>query len=683
MNLAGLLVAASALAAGDSTLIDFSSPAVLAGARASGLSASALTDGAEVTFPGGDAWRGLVLHVPAEIPRSDWNGWEDAVLDVENREAAEVRVSFSVRSAPDTWEDGKVAHFSVAIPPNRRVTWPVRLFHLRYTLGWEWPALPWGGRTSAWGRADTGAIAEAWIGIEGQKAPVRLGLYRLALANPIASTGWVDRWGQRANLEWPGKVHQDADLKAADRREMAELTAAKRASVFDTWHAWAKGPARRASGFFRTEEIEGRWWLVAPNGRLFYLTGIDCVGPWSSPRADDSVRAAYSWWPPEQGPLAGAWGFWWDGKYHPKGGAPSFYRANLIRKWGPEDLDDKGLRRAMSRLLAWQCSSIGNWSDERLFRMKKLAYVTIGPPTWEVKTPKATEKIHDPFHPDFPAEARRVAAKLAGYQDDPWCVGHFVDNEVDWASVPRLVLEADAALPARARWIETLRGKYGELARLDLAWSVSATSWETLRFPRGERASATALSDAAAFRGELADAWYRIWGEAVRAADPNHLVLGSRLHGGNRPDEVVAACGRWMDVVSFNHYDEEPWREEFDRYQRLARKPFLIGEYGFNSLDDGLLTTAVPVANREERAVGYRFYTEALAAIPYFIGGHWFQWIDEPITGRGDRETAFNGFVKVTDIPDPWLVEAAKATNPRVCEIHAGIIQPVDRRPKR
>ena len=57
---------------------------------------------------------------------------------------------------------------------------------------------------------------------------MRLGLHRLALATPIAATGWIDRYGQRGNLEWPLKVRADADLKAADKREMAELAKANR-----------------------------------------------------------------------------------------------------------------------------------------------------------------------------------------------------------------------------------------------------------------------------------------------------------------------------------------------------------------------------------------------------------------------------------------------------------------------
>jgi agarase len=178
----------------------------------------------------------------------------------------------------------------------------------------------------------------------------------------------------------------------------------------------------------------------------------------------------------------------------------------------------------------------------------------------------------------------------------------------------------------------------------------------------------------AEFRGAFADRWYGGWYRAIRAADPNHLVLGSRLNQGARPHDVIAACARHSEVVSFNHYDIEAWQGEFDRYFDIAKKPFFIGEYGHNSLDRGLLTAAVPVADQRARAAGYRYYTERLAAIPYFVGGHFFQYLDEPITGRFDRETAFNGFVDVADIPYPLMVAAARTAHRRLYEIHAGLI---------
>ena len=45
-------------------------------------------------------------------------------------------------------------------------------------------------------------------------------------------------------------------------------------------------------------------------------------------------------------------------------------------------------------------------------------------------------------------------------------------------------------------------------------------------------------------------------------------------------------------------------------------------------MDTGLLSAAVPVSSVAERRVGYRYYTEWLAALPYFVGGHWFQPAD-------------------------------------------------------
>ena len=315
----------------------------------------------------------------------------------------------------------------------------------------------------------------------------------------------------------------------------------------------------------------------------------------------------------------------------------------------------------------------------------RLPYVTMGPRAGTMTVPELAHDIHDPFHPDFPAQARKACEPLARFAGDPYLIGHFVLNEVGWGGFHRSVLELPAGVPGKARLLAKLKKRYGTIQRLNQRWDTSASSFEELRWPKKGDPPLTdaAKKELAEFRGEAAEAWYRGWREAIRSVDPNHLILGSRLHHGNRPAEVVAACARWMDVVSFNHYDVEVPAEEFDRYYRIAQKPFLIGEYGFFSLDSGLLTTAVPVSNVEERGTGFRWYTERLAALPYFVGGHWFQYLDEPITGRFDRETAFNGFVSVGDVPYPALVTAAQETNARIYAVHAGTVPPYARQPRR
>jgi hypothetical protein len=64
------------------------------------------------------------------------------------------------------------------------------------------------------------------------------------------------------------------------------------------------------------------------------------------------------------------------------------------------------------------------------------------------------------------------------------------------------------------------------------------------------------------------------------------------------------------------------------------------------------------------------------------IGTHWFQWIDQPATGRFDGENYNIGWIDVTDRPYPDLVAAAKLTHARLLDIHSGKIPPTDRKPQ-
>ena len=231
--------------------------------------------------------------------------------------------------------------------------------------------------------------------------------------------------------------------------------------------------------------------------------------------------------------------------------------------------------------------------------------------------------------------------------------------------------------PSSGRWRQ-LEQRYQNVAALNAAWGTSAESFAQLRWPfeHDQTPTGAAARDMRELRGEFAQRWCRIWAKAIRAADPHHLLLGSRIHLGDKYPEVIAACAPYVDVMSLNHYRHGPDVAMLERLYAIAQKPIFIGEYGHNSLDEGLLTTAVPVASAAERGTGFRYYTEQLAALPYVIGGHYFQYWDEPITGRFDSETAYNGFVNVADIASKPLVAAARATNARIYAVHAGVEAP-------
>src|SRR5579864_3574478 len=45
---------------------------------------------------------------------------------------------------------------------------------------------------------------------------------------------------------------------------------------YDRYGGWMK-LAGTKTGFFHTQEIDGRWWLVTPDGHVFFSKGVDNV----------------------------------------------------------------------------------------------------------------------------------------------------------------------------------------------------------------------------------------------------------------------------------------------------------------------------------------------------------------------------------------------------------------------
>jgi hypothetical protein len=271
---------------------------------------------------------------------------------------------------------------------------------------------------------------------------------------------------------------------------------------------------------------------------------------------------------------------------------------------------------------------------------------------WQ-RAPGAIMGMPDVYSADF---ARRVDAEarqqLEPHRDDPWMIGYFIGNEPPWPAreselVDRVLAGPDSALKARFR-------------------------------------SGLGKGDTPAARKELVHAAFRRYLEivnaAVRRADPNHLNLGIRF-GGTPPDDVIALA-RGFDVYSMNKYRWAPPKEFIDRVYAIQNLPILIGEFHVGVPERGLAPGLVQAMSQTERGVAYSYYVEHAAEHPAIIGTHWYQWIDQPATGRFDGENYAIGWIDVTDRPYPELVAAAKATHAKIEDIHSGKIAATTRRPR-
>ena len=138
-----------------------------------------------------------------------------------------------------------------------------------------------------------------------------------------------------------------------------------------------------------------------------------------------------------------------------------------------------------------------------------------------------------------------------------------------------------------------------------------------------------------------------------------------------------------FDVFSINIYAFEPPREQIQRIHTLAKRPILIGEFHFGAPERGYAPSLVMVRDQTERGAAYQYYVERAASHPEVVGTHYFQFADQPVTGRFDGENYNIGFVNQLDLPYPELVESARSAHRRIYPIHAGSETPSTRRATR
>jgi len=514
------------------------------------------------------------------------------------------------------------------------------------------------------------------------------GIIRGADRGPEAYRSIVDGFGQYTRARWDGKTGSAEDLRRARLREEQELRGRLPPALkLDRYGGLLEGPVFGATGFFRTERREGRWWLVTPEGHGFFSLGIDVVSPDVGATFVEGREAMFAELPDPGSPLAAHYGYADErgslpqerGRQFGHGRSFDFYAANLQRKYGPDYLPI-WRDTAIQRLRAWGFNTIGNWSEPGLLARREMAHVVpIHVSGNFARVSSGWGKMADPFDPAFAAAADGDVIKAASaYRDDPYLIGYFVDNELAWglgnAADPQLryglaveTLRLGPASPAKRAFVAQLTDKYRGAEQLAAAWGVDVHSWDELR-EANPTLSPTSLTKAAiiddlrAFNTLFAETYFRIVAETIRRHDPNHLYLGSRFQA--RTPEAVAECAKYCDVVSFNVYREELSGEEWRRFHALG-KPAMIGEFQFGSTDTGLFWPGLfDVAAEDQRGPAYATYLRSALANPDIVGCHWFQYVDEPLTGRLlDGENGNMGFVAVTDRPYGSLVSAAREAN--------------------
>jgi len=391
------------------------------------------------------------------------------------------------------------------------------------------------------------------------------------------------------------------------------------ASLGDSWQpaeaqlsqygGW-KARQVRATGYFRTQPIDGRWWLVDPEGYLFITAGLCSVsreGVSKDLSIADEKFGGQAQWAAATGEMLSGYGF----------------------------------------------NSLGCWSDWRPFREgpRPIPYF----PRWNFMSTYKNQR--DPadgprgypnqcmplFDEAFESFCDRHAERLEATRDDPWLVGHFSDNELPFRpNLLDLYLQlpaSDSGHKAARQWLTGSRRATGRAPEADIT-----------------QAEQDGFLEYAARR------YYTVVGAAIKRHDRNHLYVGSRIHGRTiRP--AVFRGAKSVDVVSVNYYHR--WTAEHERlngWVQASGRPFLVSEWYAMKLDSADFETrgaGFRVPTQRDRGLFYQNMCLSLLQHPGCIGWHWFKY-------GGDSQGSSRGLVSLGYEPHTEVLELMGELNRRV-----------------
>ena len=475
---------------------------------------------------------------------------------------------------------------------------------------------------------------------------------------------FIDKFGQFKYRDWPGKIHSDEELRKAREDEEKDIAAHPGPVDWDEYGGWAAGPKLEATGRFRTEKIDGKWWLVDPEGHLFWSHGVlrispgNAVTPLYAPDLADR-RKFFEDLPSEDDPEFGKFYTTFDpllGSYYAArhiDGHYDFSSANCYRKYGPDYMAVYG-DLCHRRLRSWAMNTMANATEPSICAMDRTPWCDRIEIVSKPMNPDARViwwSLPDPFDPSFRAEIVRQLEERGDALQDPWCLGFFVDNEHAWGS-PTHVTECALAAPE------------------DAAVKAALRKWLKERYGKAVAFDAMTEEDKLVFNDVVIEKYYSTIREEFNRIAPGLLYLGCRFGGQPGNPHVIEIGAKYCDLLSFNIYK---YNLDCFALPEGIDKPVLIGEFHFGAFDRGPFHPGqVWTESQEDRAACYKDFVRSAVEHPNFVGVHWHQFSDQATTGRFDGEDFQVGFTDVCDTPYKETVEAAREIGGKIYSMRYG-----------
>lgn len=407
-----------------------------------------------------------------------------------------------------------------------------------------------------------------------------------------------------------------SDWKSFETRLVANIKNFKPEPIELNKYGSAKNIRSNSSGFFRTEKINDRWWIIDPEGFAGLNIALNSVNKGKSERNLTAFTNKFSndldWIQKTKEQIQNI-GF------------------NGTGSWSTHDAVIKANAKSEKPL-----SYTINWNFMSSYGKKRGGTYSVPGHTGY------PGNVIFVFDPDFEKFCDEHAKQLAVYKDDPNLFGYFSDNEMPFS-------------------LKNLEGYLNLKDKTDPGF-IAAKEWLDKKNIAQDQITDKEREE---FLALVADRYFSIVSKAIKKYDPNHIYLGSRLYSGEKNiKQFMQTTGKYVDIISINYYGVwTPSIDNMKKWEQWARKPFIITEYYVKGIDSGLPNISGAgwlVKTQEDRGKFYQNYCLALLESKNCVGWHWFKYQDNDPTdhkaeasnqdaNKGIIDNDYNLYTPLTD----------------------------------
>jgi hypothetical protein len=251
----------------------------------------------------------------------------------------------------------------------------------------------------------------------------RPALPELYLEDKEAFFPFINEYGQYKHAIWEGKITDDSQFAEAIIKEEKDLQAHPGSEEWNRFGGFANGPRHEATGHFRTKKTGGKWWIIDPDGYLFWSAGVNSAGRLVVPTPFHGREHFFDGMPERNN----------DNTHLFNNNSYNYGLANLYRKYG-DNSEDEYVTVSLNRMRSWGLNTMGGWSVESVgqypekIRIPYTVYI-------EALSPAINDKFPDVFDPLWKADVeKKIKEKAPSVKDDPWFFGFFINNEILWGT---------------------------------------------------------------------------------------------------------------------------------------------------------------------------------------------------------------------------------------------------------